>query len=72
MWVEVKYHGGSPKEMEYWLGWRRKYGKLRCSWSKQDTGHLGLKMAAAFEKAFDRNAERVVLVSTFVENIKLS
>ena len=63
MWIEVKHRGGSPKEMEYWLGWRRKYGTLRCSWSRQDSDNLGLKIATAFQEAFDKGAERVVMVS---------
>ena len=61
-WVKVIYHGGSLKEMEYWLGWRCKSRRLRMSWSKQSDGHLGLKMAAAFNQAFDKGAERVLLV----------
>ncbi|XP_072026517.1 uncharacterized protein [Amphiura filiformis] len=68
-WVEVKYHGGSQEDMDYWLGWRKKSKQFRMSWSEQDAGHLGQKMAGAFNKAFEKGAQRVVIIGSDIPGI---
>jgi len=55
--LEVRYDGGGKRVMSAWLG-----GAL--AYRRQSPGDLGLRMHEAFVKAFERGAERVVLVGT--------
>ncbi len=55
--VEVRYEGGRKSLMQKWLG-------SDLAFAVQRSGHLGLRMARAFQEAFRAGCTRVVLVGT--------
>jgi uncharacterized protein len=55
--LNIAYTGGSEMQMRRWLG-------AEADYIRQPAGDLGCRMRAAFAGAFDRRAERVVLVGT--------
>lgn len=52
------HDGGDPKQIGRWLG----SANIHCL--PQISGNLGQRMRAAFQQAFDKGAERVLLVGT--------
>jgi uncharacterized protein len=61
--VEICFEGDSKQKMRQWLG----SGALL---SRQVPGNLGERMQAAFLDAFQRGAERVVLLGTDIPHIR--
>ncbi|OWF56872.1 uncharacterized protein LOC110451009 [Mizuhopecten yessoensis] len=66
--VEVQYRGGSPEDMEYWLGWRRRHipGLV---WVEQVDGDLGNKMKTAVLRKFTQGKENVVIIGGDIPGI---
>jgi rSAM/selenodomain-associated transferase 1 len=61
--VEICFEGGSKQKMRRWLG----SGPIL---SRQIPGNLGQRMQAAFLDAFQRGADRVVLLGTDIPQIR--
>jgi len=61
--VEVCFEGGSKQKMRRWLG----SGEIL---SRQVPGNLGERMQAAFLSAFQRGADRVVLLGTDIPQLR--
>ncbi|MBW2605548.1 MAG: TIGR04283 family arsenosugar biosynthesis glycosyltransferase [Deltaproteobacteria bacterium] len=61
--VEICFEGGSKKKMRRWLG-------TGASLYRQVPGNLGERMYAAFLDAFQRGADRVVLLGTDIPQLR--
>jgi len=61
--VEICFEGDSKQKMRQWLG----SGEIL---SRQVSGNLGERMQAAFLDAFQRGADRVVLLGTDIPQIR--
>ncbi len=61
--VEICFEGDSKQKMRQWLGSGEKL-------SQQVSGNLGERMQAAFLDAFQRGADRVVLLGTDIPQIR--
>lgn len=57
LFLEVRYEGSRASSMQEWLG-------SDLAFAAQRSGHLGLRMARAFQQAFRVGCKRVVLVGT--------
>lgn len=60
--VEVCFEGGSERKIHRWLG-------SGMAFSRQKPGDLGVRMRSAFSNAFQRGAERVVLLGTDIPDV---
>ena len=60
--VEVHYEGGSQKQMQEWLG-------EKIMFTHQSEGNIGARMQQAFDHAFRRGADRVVLIGSDIPEI---
>ncbi|XP_041458696.1 uncharacterized protein LOC121410582 [Lytechinus variegatus] len=66
--VEIKYTGGSRKQVNYWLSSHRRR-RLRCRWSEQTGLGLGERIVNAFHAAFARKKQRVILIGSDIPAI---
>lgn len=66
--VEIKYIGGTKKQVDYWLSSHRRR-RLRCRWSEQIGQGLGERMVNAFSTAFARKKQRVILIGSDIPAI---
>ncbi|MGB3262591.1 MAG: TIGR04282 family arsenosugar biosynthesis glycosyltransferase [Microcoleus sp.] len=55
--VEIHYTGGSPQQMQDWLG-------TDVIYQNQTDGDLGTRMAAAFQNSFDSGVDKTVIIGT--------
>ena len=55
--LEIRFEGGTCSLMEQWLG-------VGLSYVPQGEGDLGLRMERAFDEAFNKGDERVVLIGS--------
>ncbi len=61
--IQVRFDGGSSKKMSQWLG-------LEHVYEKQGWGDLGRRMNGAFQDAFLRGYQRVILVGSDIPDMK--
>jgi len=61
--VEICFSGGSKQKMRLWLG-------SDATLSRQAPGNLGERMQAAFLDAFQKGADRVVLLGTDIPQLR--
>jgi rSAM/selenodomain-associated transferase 2/rSAM/selenodomain-associated transferase 1 len=60
--LEVRHEGGSADLMRSWLG-------MQFIYRAQGSGDIGLRMARAFEEAFQSETERVVIIGSDIPGI---
>ena len=61
--VEIHHTGGSPQQMQDWLG-------TDLIYQNQIDGDLGAKMTAAFQKSFDSGVDKVAIIGTDCPDLK--
>jgi rSAM/selenodomain-associated transferase 2/rSAM/selenodomain-associated transferase 1 len=61
--IQVQFDGGSSKKMSQWLGPEHVY-------ERQGRGDLGRRMYGAFQEAFRRGYQRVILVGSDIPDMK--
>ncbi|MEG3896238.1 MULTISPECIES: TIGR04282 family arsenosugar biosynthesis glycosyltransferase [unclassified Microcoleus] len=61
--VEIHHTGGSPQQMQDWLG-------TDLIYQNQIDGDLGAKMTAAFQKSFDSGVDKAAIIGTDCPDLK--
>ncbi|MEG4234232.1 TIGR04282 family arsenosugar biosynthesis glycosyltransferase [Microcoleus sp. Pol11C3] len=61
--VEIHYTGGSPQQMQDWLG-------TDVIYQNQTDGDLGARMTAAFQKSFNSGVEKTAIIGTDCPGLK--